>query len=56
MQIGLCCQTGLNPWILSKDVVLAAQSKVYLVKQAISLVDTVQYSEGYEHRYTKVGS
>ena len=31
-------------WILSKDVVLAAQYKVYLVKQVISLVDTVQYS------------
>ena len=31
-------------WILSKDVVLAVQYKVYLVKRVISLVDTVQYS------------
>ena len=27
-----------------KDVVLAVQYKVYLVKRVISLVDTVQYS------------
>ena len=33
-----------NSLILSKDVVLAVQYKVYLVKQVISLVDTVQYS------------
>ena len=33
----------LSPWILSKDVVLAVQYKVYLVKRVISLVDTVQY-------------
>ena len=33
-----------RPWILSKDVVLAVQYKVYLVKRVISLVDTVQYS------------
>ena len=31
-------------WILSKDVVLAVQYKVYLVKRVISLVDSVQYS------------
>ena len=39
-----CCLSagggGLNPWILSKDVVLAVQYKVYLVKRVIS----VQYS------------
>ena len=34
----------LYPWILSKDVVLAVLYKVYLVKQVISLVETVQYS------------
>ena len=33
-----------DPWILSKDVILAVQYKVYLVKQVISLVDIVQYS------------
>ena len=35
---------GIDPWILSKDVVLAVQYKVYLVKQVISLVDTEHYS------------
>ena len=33
-----------DPWILSKDAILAVQYKVYLVKQVISLVDIVQYS------------
>ena len=33
----------LFTWMLSKDVVLAVQYKVYLVSQAISLIDTVQY-------------
>ena len=36
----------VEAWILSKDVVLAVQYLVYLVKQVISLVDTVQYSKG----------
>ena len=36
----------IQAWILSKDVVLAVQYKVYLVKQVISLVDTVQFSKG----------
>ena len=35
------------PWMLNKDVVLAVQYKVYLVKCVISLVDTVQYSLGH---------
>ena len=35
---------GVIAWILSKDVVLAVQYKVYIVKRVISLVDTVQYS------------
>ena len=34
----------VNPWILSKDVVLALLYKVYLVKRVISLVNTVQYT------------
>ena len=33
-----------SPLILSKDVVLAVQYKVYLVKGVILLVGTVQYS------------
>ena len=33
-----------KPWILSKNVVLAVQYKVHLVKRVISLVDTVTYS------------
>ena len=36
------CKGGINSWILSEDVVLVIQYKVYLVKQVISLVDTVQ--------------
>ena len=35
---------ALNPWMLSKDVVLAVLYYVYLVKRVLSLVDTVQYS------------
>ena len=35
---------GHSAWILSKDVSLAVQYKVYLVKRVISLVDTVYYS------------
>ena len=35
---------GVEPWILSKDVVLAVQYKVYLMKRVISLGATVQYS------------
>ena len=34
----------IKSWILSKDVVLAVQYKVYLVKRVIWLVDTVHYS------------
>ena len=34
-------QDTFVPWILSKDVVLAVQYRVYLVKRVISLVDTV---------------
>ena len=34
----------MDAWILSKDVVLAVQYYVYLVKRVISLVDEVQYS------------
>ena len=33
-------------WKFSKEVVLAVLYKVYLVRQVISLVDTVQYSQG----------
>ena len=42
---------GLIPWILSKDVVLAVQYKVYLVSWVISLVDAVLYVYGHLHTY-----
>ena len=40
--LGLIYGRGdVEPWILSKDVVLAVQYKVYLMKRVISLGDTV---------------
>ena len=43
-------------WVLSiKDVVLAIQYKVYLVKRVISLDDTVQYSYGHLLTYDSKG-
>ena len=45
----------MHPWIHSKDVVLAVQYKVYLVKRVISLVNTVQYSLGQLLTYMTPG-
>ena len=43
----MCPESADLSWILSKDVALAVQYKVYLVKRVISLVDTAHYSKGH---------